>query len=377
MRQTAYDMLYFSMCALNNIKPDSKRVAEVDLEKLFKMCQFNSLTAITCKALEMAGVFDRRFIEAKAKAIRKVLMLDAERQKICAFMEQNKIWHMPLKGVYIKEMYPEIGLRQMADNDILYNEKYQMELQAFMVENGYETESIGVEHHDTYIKKPVYNFEMHTSLFDEVSEKEYSAYYADIKKRLVKVEDTDYCYNFTDEDFYIYIKLHEYRHYSEGGTGLRSLMDTYVFIKSKPNLNWDYISEEMGRLEIDNYEKQSRELALKIFSGDNADSLSEKEREMLEYFLFSGTYGTVKNVVENRMKKIDSQTGSASKFKYWKSRVFPPMEYYQVYMPFIYRHKWLLPFGWLYRTVRAVTFRRKKLQSEMSALSELSSEKKK
>lgn len=97
---------------------------------------------------------------------------------------------------------------------------------------------------------------------------------------------------------------------------------------------------------------------------------------MLEYFLFSGTYGTVKNVVENRMKKINEDSGSTSKFKYWKSRVFPSMEYYQVYMPFIYRHKWLLPFGWVYRSVRAVIFRRKKIQSEMSALSEISSKKK-
>lgn len=250
MYQTAYDMLYLSMCALNKIKPDPEKVENVDLEKLYKICQFNSLTALTCKALETAGISDKKFIEAKAKAIRKVLMLDAERQKICAFMEQNKIWYMPLKGVYIKEMYPEIGLRQMADNDILYNEKYQNELREFMEQNGYETDSIGVEHHDTYIKKPVYNYEMHTTLFDVVKEKEYTAYYADIKKRLVKVKNTEYCYNFTDEDFYIYIKLHEYGHYSEGGTGLRSLMDTYVYLNAKPELDWNYINGEIGRAHV-------------------------------------------------------------------------------------------------------------------------------
>lgn len=377
MRQTAYDMLYLSICALNNVKPDAKRVAGIDLEKLYKICQYNSLTAITCKGLEMAGVSDKRFIEAKAKAIRKVIMLDAERQKICAFMEQNHIWYMPLKGVYIKELYPEIGFRQMADNDILYNEKYQKELQEFMICSGYETESIAKEHHDTYMKKPVYNYEMHTSLFDENTDKKFYDYYADVKKRLVKAENTQYCYNFTDEDFYIYVKLHEYKHFSIGGTGLRSLMDTYVYVKSKPDLNWDYISAEMQKLEIDDYEKECRELAMKVFSGDNADNLSEKEREMLEYFLFSGTYGNVKNLVQNRMKKINEESGSTSSFKYWKNRVFPPMEFYKAYLPFFYRHKWLLPVGWLYRTVRAVTFRRNKLHSEMSALSELSSDKKK
>lgn len=34
---------------------------------------------------------------------------------------------MPLKGILLKEMYPKIGMLQMADNDILYDKQYRKE----------------------------------------------------------------------------------------------------------------------------------------------------------------------------------------------------------------------------------------------------------
>lgn len=40
--------------------------------------------------------------------------------------------------------------------------------------------------------------------------------------------------HFSREDFYIYLVAHEYKHYFLGGTSLRSLADTYIYLKKYP-----------------------------------------------------------------------------------------------------------------------------------------------
>ena len=45
MKETAYDMLYLSACAVNEIVPDTERIAHMNLEKLFQnvsISQFDS-----------------------------------------------------------------------------------------------------------------------------------------------------------------------------------------------------------------------------------------------------------------------------------------------------------------------------------------------
>lgn len=365
-KKTAYDMLYLTACAVNEIKPDRDRIVNMDLAELYRMCQFHSLTAAVCTALENAGISDKKFQEAKSKAIRKNILLDAERKKIFEFMEENGIWYMPLKGIILKDLYPGIGMRQMADNDILYDRNFQKQLKAFMVQNGYKAESVGKTHHDEYLKEPVYNFEMHTNIYDEAY-KNFADYYSGIKSRLLKDKDNGFGYHLADEDFYIYITAHEYKHYMLGGTGLRSLVDCYVYIHNKGDkLDWDYIKNELSLLEINEFEQESREICLKIFSPSGYSDLSEHEREMLEYYLFSGTYGTMQNLVNNKMEKFREETGSMSKFRYVWSRIFPPLECYRLYYPFFYRHKLLLPIGWTYRAFRGLLFRRKRFKAEMN-----------
>lgn len=39
-------------------------------------------------------------------------------------MEQRGIWYLPLKGIILKEFYPSVGMRQMSDNDILFDEAF-------------------------------------------------------------------------------------------------------------------------------------------------------------------------------------------------------------------------------------------------------------
>ncbi|MGN0631114.1 MAG: nucleotidyltransferase family protein, partial [Ruminococcus sp.] len=272
------------------------------------------------------------------------------------------------KGCILKEMYPDFSMRQMADNDILFDVKYQSEIKKYFEDNGYSVISYNKGNHDVYEKPPVLNFEMHTSLFGQIHNLEWKEYYEDIKERLVKDSDNNYGYHFSDEDFYIYIITHECKHYTGSGTGLRSLLDHYVYLQSKQDsMDWEYISAECQKLGIYDFEQQSRKLSQKVFA-DSVNELSDEDKLMLEHYLKSGTYGTLEQYTQQKIENFQKQTGSTSQLKYIWHRIFPPMYIYEAFFPFFYRHKILLPVGWVYRLIRGVTARRKKVKSELLCL---------
>lgn len=370
--QSGYDMLYLSIFAVNQQKPDVERVENMNLEELFKMCEHHSLTALVCTSLEKVGLADRRWLDVKNKSIRKTMLFNAEREKIISFMEKEGIKYMPLKGIIIKDFYPEIGMRQMSDNDIFYDKSYSVELERFMDSLGYDDKHIGKDNHDTYKKPPIYNFEMHTSLFDEILDSRLVSYYSDISDRMLKDEENNFGYHFSDEDFYIYITAHEYVHFSNCGTGVRSLIDCYVCMKQLENsLDWKYVKSESNKLGIAEFEENRRKLSKKIFSPNGLENLTASEKELLECYLFSGTYGSFTNKVNNKLKNIQPEGDEltfSSKFKYVMKRLFPNMQFYKRFYPFFYHYKILLPLCFFVRIYKALFSSRKKVSQEVKIL---------
>ena len=219
-----------------------------------------------------------------------------------------------------------------------------------------------VQNVDVYQKAPVYNFEMHRSLYGKGHDERWVEYYSDIKNRLLSDQPEGNCgYHMSDEDFYIYITSHAYKHYSGNGTGIRTLLDFYAYLNAKEeSLDLDYIKAECRKLGISDFEKRNRRLCRKVFSSQQIydrvafeQSLSADEMEMLKHYLSSGVYGTLERMVENRMEKMKKTDGRGklSKLTYYWHRVFPVMELYEKY-PLLVKHKWLIPAYWFYRIVR-------------------------
>ena len=367
MNKTAKDLIYLLTCAVNSITPDTEKVKAMDLEQLYRLAKAHTLRAAVFIVLRSAGVQDSNFHQAYNKAVRKNVMLDVERTAIFERFEQQGIWYMPLKGSILKELYPENGMREMADNDVLYDSTRQTEVKTIMLSRGYSAESVGKSHHDVYMKPPVLNYELHTKLFGATSD--FYAYYENPKRLMKPDEGGKYGFHFSDEDFYVYMLAHEYKHYSAGGTGLRSLLDCYVFLRNKGNsLDWAYINEQTEQLNIAGFEREQRELAEKVFSSVTFPELTEREQELLDYYLTSCTYGTKTRSAENTVKKHYAKSHSKSKFSFIWARLFPDTEFMKQYYPFFYRHRLLLPVGYVWRWCKGIATNRKKLQAEMRAL---------
>ncbi len=350
-------MIYLCRCAVRNEAPDAGRVAGMDLREVFGAAKRHMLSAAAGIALENAGVRDDRFIVAVAAAQRKAAMLNADRKEVLDALEQAGIWYMPLKGVVLQDLYPRFGMREMADNDILFDASRADDVKAIMESLGFTVKRFDRDYHDVYIREPFSSFEMHRSLFYEVLEEKKDAYYRNVRERLIPDEGKQYGCHFSADDFYVYLITHAYKHYARGGIGLRFLLDVYVYLK-KENVDPDAVRRETEKLGVRSFEESARRLALRLFDGE---TLNREDREMLGYILSSGTFGTVENRAENRV-------ADKGKFRYLLSRLTIPYPVMRRDYPVLKKAPVLYPAVWVWRFIYKFFTKHRTFMTDVKAL---------
>ncbi|MBR6915412.1 MAG: nucleotidyltransferase family protein [Clostridia bacterium] len=344
--QTVDDMIFLCRAAINGVSPDKTYAEQIDRDKVIAVSSRHMISAIVSVSLESAGLGNEKTSAAIMSSVRKNTIFDAALSELKTKLEENNIRFMPLKGAVLKHLYPKYGMREFADYDVLIDPSRADDVKTIMESLGFETKSFGVSNQDVYYRRPLLNFEIHTALFGSEHDEAFREYYSSVFDRLVG----DGCEKrFTPEDFYVYFIAHEYKHFSNAGTGIRSLLDTYVLLRNAC-LDRDYVVAETEKLGIGEFEEKNRSLALHLF-GDG--KITENDREMLDYIVSSGTYGTVDNRVRNTLKKKNQ-----TKFGYMISRFSVPFSKkngryvaFAASYPFFYKNKILLPVLPFYRVL--------------------------
>jgi hypothetical protein len=255
-------------------------------------------------------------------------------------------------------MYPSYGMREMADNDVLYDASRAADVRRIMESMGFVAAHLGGDTDDAYHKEPVCNFEMHWRLFGDTHEPRFREYYRDVERLLVPDGDGTACRHFRDEDFYVYMVVHEYKHYHLNGTGARSLLDAYVFLRERGDaLDWAYVMGELEGLGVADFERRNRGLAMRLFGGGE---LGPEDEEMLSYVLGSGAFGTMEQGIENAVRR----SGRAG---YLLGRAFPPRGEMVLSFPVLRRAPALLPACWAIRIVGALVGKRQLVLSQVKA----------
>lgn len=378
------DVTYLASCALHAKAPDRERVAQMDLAAVCKVARHHSMDAITYLAVaDCVAANGEAFLGEKvrilddwnqlySREIGKIVRFDIEREALTSFLEQQGIWYLPLKGLILQNHYPKLGMRQMCDNDILIDPKGREKVREYMEARGYTVKCYGNAQPDTYIKAPCYNFEIHHILFED-SERDrlLSEYYDGIRGRLVPDGESGLRYRMTDEDFYVYQIAHCHKHFIHGGTGVRSLMDIIVFRRAR-TLDEPLVRGELEKLGLLAFEESARALAESVFAedGDGGASLEGAEKDALMFHISSGTYGNMNNFVAATLERLSDgePVTRMTKLRYCMRRLFPPMEFYRLHHPTVYRYKILIPGFWLIRLFRKAIFRPSNVRNELEVL---------
>ena len=301
--------------------------------------------------------------------VRKHVLFEQERKELFKYCEENHILYLPLKGLLLKDFYPDQYTREFADNDIFFAKDKDEQIKKFFVDRGYEVELYRKSNHDVYLKEPCLNFEMHRALFGETDDNE-KIVKNFIHPKIGLVNTQSYQAFYRLNDFYVYFTAHSYKHFHIAGCGLRTLIDYYVFLKKdmidNDILDFDYINKELKKIDLVDFSNDMINLTTKVFK---EEPLNDKEQEMLLYIASSGTYGTL----ENRVNKGVKEKG---KSRYLMSRIFPPYRYYKSAYPWAYKVPILIPIAWLCRFFRILFNNPKRATNEIKMISKSKEEKK-
>lgn len=363
---------------------------KIYIGRIYYIAKKHNLVSIMAQAMENMGFESdsdvwKRWLKEKNRLIYKSVLMDVEREAIQEFFEKNNIWYMLLKGMVIRKYYPAPELREMADNDILFDNKYSKEVYEFMTARGYKSDDYNKGYHDEYLKPPAYNFEMHRQLVSSKERPKWYEYYKDVKSILIKdtnenretaanseSNNTSNQFYFSDNDFYVYFIVHTYKHFLNSGMGLRTVLDVYLYVSNlQEKLDFDYIEEQLKKLDAYDFEQTFRSIAFKMFDENLEDIkwwdlFDVKEQEMLSYVLDAGTYGNLENSVAHKMGYTKGEKKKTSdKARYIFRRLFPSMDTIEEFFPFFYKHKWAIPFLYIYRIGKIPFTRRKKVAGEL------------
>lgn len=382
--------------ALHGLPPERKP-GNCSWDTVWYLAKQNNVENTACPAIardmeEIPEKIGKKWKGSQNRTLHRLLQFEIERETILKEMARQGISYLPLKGILLAEYYPEPGMRWMCDNDILYGvigkkedgtlfmpEEAEKPARAvlckIMQELGYTAEHLG-GNHDVYQKKPFFNFEMHQRLVP--ADSELAEYYQNPWKRAVPVEGEAFRYRFSDEDEYLFMAAHAHKHFQISGCGIRTLVDEYVFLQKKPQMDWAYLQKELEKMHISEFEQKLREAAQDAFSKDGV--VKQEEWELIFYMMGSGTYGTFQNRVEGKMKRLqetDADRNWKIRAKYIGQRMWIEEDMMKDYYPFFYRHKWsriILPF---YRAARGMWIHPGKLIAEWKLIREYRMEKEK
>jgi len=267
-------------------------------------------------------------------------------EKLFQAFEENGIDYLPLKGVNMKKLYPKPELRTMGDADILIREEQYEKIRLIMPELGF-TEGMESDHEHVW-DGPGLHLELHKKLIP-TEQKDLYRHFGSGWQLAVPMEG--HRFRFRAEDDFLYQFTHFVKHYRGAGIGTRHVLDLWVYLKSHPGLDADYLEHGLEKLHLLEFYRNIQALHQNWF----ADAPGNDKTEFITRFLFSGgTWGSMDTFA---LSLVARKKGSG-KVATVLARVFLPLEAMQLKYPFLKKAPILLPVFWIIRIFDAFLFKR-------------------
>ncbi len=298
-------------------------------------------------------------------------MLDAQQSHeiftLCKELGDRKIAYLPLKGMILKKYYPKPEMRYMSDADILIKEEEYSQIEKIMTELGY---TFKVESNHEYVwNKGNVSIELHKRLIPSYNE-DYYKYYGE-GWRLAKCVDGEYI--MSDEDFYIYLFTHLAKHYRDSGIGVKQFVDLWVCKNQFPDLDYEYIAEELKKLQLFDFHINCIKLIENWFENGEASDITDY---MTSFVFSSGVYGRAENnELSDALKKTLSMTNTSNlRVKFYLKKIFVPYDTMKQRYRLLERFPILLPLMWAVRWFNLLIFGRDRIRQGAERINKLTND---
>lgn len=349
-------LLELLRCALNGGIPQDKP-EEISWRSVFMLAKHHGVSALARHAVTrlpepIDAAVEENWLTLNSKLINKCFNQEHELASLEEAFVRGGIPYMPLKGSCIRNLYPERYQREMSDLDILVREKDLMAACDLAQGLGYCVES-ETSHNIELLKKPYMCLELHRNLVPTSSV--FFSYYSE-PWQFTHPSEKPYCCVMTKEDYYVYMLVHAAKHYYGPGTGIRSVVDVYLFNRAyRPMLDTEYIGKQIEKLQLVSFAKQIEDLAEKWFAPRRAGNQCENETKKIEFYILnSATYGNFESRDRNAVRKYVDKGSSlhTAKIAVYMHMLFLPRCEMELMYPILKKAPVLLPACWIARWFR-------------------------
>lgn len=345
----------FEPSALSAPMPDTS------IERLLAVSKSLGLSALTAYALKKRGFDDPEIKITLAKAQRLSVLYEVEYQRISNAMQEAGVYHLPMKGMAIRHLYPAFGLREMTDMDIWFDADYAETLRNIMTDLGYAVKQFDSSKHDVYEKPPVCA-EMHRRPINCKLLPGCEDYYQAQWEELIRQHPDSYVLSESLEDTLVYLLVHTYKHYKMAGAGVRALLDVYILLHHRDAcIDKEIVLRKCRTLGIAEFAELVLRLSANLFS---RQELTPAEAQCLDEFLCSGIYGSMDQYYSNAIKEYADKSGKKG---YVLSRLRMPDNQLD-HHPILARHRILRPFYLPVRLLSTLYHRPRMLIKELKIL---------
>lgn len=332
---------------------------EEKADKIYNLSVKYDLAQIVSFALESKGLLEKTGLSEKFKraefiAINRRERLSYEEKVVSDLFEREGIDFILLKGASYCELYPKRYFRTGCDVDVLVKEADVIRAKDALIKKGYKFINYG--RHDMSLTAPSgVVMELHFATVEKGRANRAYEQLVNIWNKAHPV--TAHKYALDGDMQYFYHIAHMAKHFEAGGTGVRPFIDLILLRQKTDCTGADEMLEKAG---LKKFESVLLNLAEAWFFGGAKSELSEKTED---FILAGGKYGSLKQGVAIQNAK------RGGKIRYILRRMFLPYSEMKNYFPVLKKHKWLLPFCYPVRWIKALFGgRRKKAMKEFLAV---------
>lgn len=286
-------------------------------------------------------------------------------------LEKNGIDYLPMKGMIMKTLYPSGDLRCSSDIDIYVGRENAERCKSIMENLGFINSSFGDLHpSDNYRIDKFSYIELHRKLIN--NKYKWQNECNKITDRIINKQGHEYV--MSDEDFYIFMVCHIAKHVSFGGSGIRAVLDVWLYLQKFKNMDWNHINDILEKCDLTEFHQNLIKLTEYWFEDREAD---EKIKKLSIYIAKSGWNGIEEQFESAQVNEIAGIESSRTilKLKSYAHAMFMTREFMEDRYKILKKYPFLLPYFWGKRALNAVFNRRETIKNVLHSQDNVNLEK--
>ncbi len=335
----------------------------ISLDKVFKIAVKHNVAnmayygAINCgidsAAIEMQWLFP--YVCNRIAAGERQLY---ELNTLFKLFDENGIDYMPLKGTILKYIYPKPDMRTMGDADVLIRMEQYNKIEEIMKNQKFSFVKDNINE-IVWNKNGILYLELHRYLVAP-AHKDLFKLFGDGWKLSKLAESSNTRYEMSDEDTYLFLFVHFAKHYRAGGIGIRQAVDLWIYRKSKPKLDEEYLKKTLTKLKMYDFYKNTCGMLETWFEDKPSTEMSDF---LTNYIYSSGNFGTSESYATAKVVRDSKTKGSIEKAFFTKvfGTIFLSYSAMCKKYPILIKLPILLPVMWVVRAFDVVFIKKKKI----------------